>query len=169
MGALIVQRQLTRDRWQWLDESSPLAAGVAVVVPLNRLLAQRQALIDRPDDLGVVLNTDDDPLALAGELDRLTLIAVNFSVFTDGRGYSSARIIRERLGWKGELRAVGDIQRDQIPYLSRVGFDAFELKAGQDPEQALLAFADFSEAYQASVSQPQPLFRRRGGSGSKPA
>lgn len=169
MGALIVQRHLTTDRWQWLDESSPLGAGVAVVVPLTRLLAQRQALIDRPGDLGVVLSTDDDPLALAGDLDRLTLIAVNFPVFTDGRGYSSARLIRERLGWKGELRAIGDIQRDQIPYLSRVGFDAFALKAGQDPEQALRAFADFSEAYQASVSQPQPLFRRRWSSGSQPA
>lgn len=169
MGALIVQRQLTTDRWQWLDESSPLTAGVAVVVPLNRLLAERQALIDRAGDLGGVLSTDDDPLALTDALDSLTLIAVNFPVFTDGRGYSSARLIRERLGWKGELRAIGDIQRDQIPYLSRVGFDAFALKAGQDPEQALRAFADFSEAYQASVSQPQPLFRRRWSSGSQPA
>lgn len=161
MGALIVKQTLTPDRWLWLDESEPIAGGAAVVVSLTRLLESQAALSVRPGDLGVVLQPDDDPLTLAGALQRLALIAINFPVFTDGRGYSSARLIRERLGWTGELRAVGDIQRDQIPYLFRVGFDAFALKAGQDADQALSALSDFSEAYQASVVQPLPLFRRR--------
>jgi uncharacterized protein (DUF934 family) len=161
MGALIVRQKLTTDHWQWLDENAPIAAGGSLIISLARLLSDRDAFADRPGELGVVLHPDDDPLSLAGELKRLSLIAVTFPVFTDGRGYSSARLIRERLGWTGELRAVGDVQRDQIPYLFRVGFDAFALKAGQDPEQALSAFGDFSEAYQASVAQPLPLFRRR--------
>jgi uncharacterized protein (DUF934 family) len=161
MGALIVRQQLTTDRWHWPEEGESIMASAAVVVSLTRLLSEREALALRSGELGVILQPDDDPLAIASELDRLALVAVNFPVFTDGRGYSSARMIRERLGWRGELRAVGDVQRDQIPYLSRIGFDAFALKEGQDPEAALRAFDDFSEAYQASVSQPLPLFRRR--------
>ena len=98
------------------------------------------------------------------------MIAVNFPQFTDGRGYSTARLLRERYGWKGELRAIGDIQRDQLYYLSRCGFDAFLLNDGLDAAQgdslrsvqnALSAFNDFSEAYQTSADQPVPLFRRR--------
>ena len=79
----------------------------------------------------------------------------------DGRGYSIARLLRERYGWRGELRAIGDVLRDQLFYLTRCGFDAFELRAGQDAQAALTALADFSEAYQSSVERPQPLFRRR--------
>lgn len=161
MSALIVRRQLATDRWCWPEESESIAEGDAVVVSLGRLLSERQPLASRAGALGVVLQPDDDPLAIVSKLERLALVAVNFPVFTDGRGYSSARLIRERLGWTGELRAVGDVQRDQIPYLSRVGFDAFALKEGQDPKAALRALDDFSEAYQASVSQPLPLFRRR--------
>lgn len=84
-----------------------------------------------------------------------------FPQFTDGRGYSTARLLRERYGWWGELRAIGDVQRDQLFYLSRVGFDAFELNDGIDLQSALSAFADFSEAYQTSVERLLPLFRRR--------
>jgi uncharacterized protein (DUF934 family) len=86
---------------------------------------------------------------------------VKFPSFTDGRGYSVGRLLRERYGWTGELRAVGDIQRDQLFYLARCGFNAFALREGEDVDAALTAFADFSERYQASVDQPLPLFRRR--------
>jgi uncharacterized protein (DUF934 family) len=86
---------------------------------------------------------------------------VNFPKFTDGRGYSTGRLLRERYGYRGELRAIGDIFRDQLLYLSRCGFDAFVLRPGEDPQAALAAFGDFSEAYQAAVDRPLPLFRRR--------
>jgi hypothetical protein len=86
---------------------------------------------------------------------------VNFPVFTDGRGYSIGRLLRERYGYTGELRAVGDIMQDQLFYLSRVGFDAFLLRADQSVEGAITALDSFSEAYQASVERPDPLFRRR--------
>ena len=86
---------------------------------------------------------------------------MQFTSFTDGRGYSIGRLLRQRYGWRGELRAIGDVQRDQLFYLARCGFDAFALRDGEDVEVALAAFDDFSEAYQASVDQPLPLFRRR--------
>jgi uncharacterized protein (DUF934 family) len=92
---------------------------------------------------------------------QLPLIAVYFPKFLDGRGYSTARLLRERYGYRGELRAIGDVGRDQLFYLARVGFDAFLIPEGRDARDALNAFADFPETYQGAVDQPLPLFRRR--------
>jgi uncharacterized protein (DUF934 family) len=116
-----------------------------------------------PPEAGEVLRLEpgDDPAKVADRLGAAERVEVNFPRFTDGRGYSIARLLRERYGFTGELRAVGDVQRDQIFYLSRCGFDAFLLREGEDAEGALAALQDFSEAYQASVERPQPLFRRR--------
>lgn len=107
------------------------------------------------------LEPADDPAAVAHRLGAAARVEVNFPSITDGRGYSIARLLRERHGYRGELRAVGDVQRDQLFYLARCGFDAYLLRDGDDAEEALSAFSDFSEAYQASVERPQPLFRRR--------
>jgi uncharacterized protein (DUF934 family) len=107
------------------------------------------------------LEPADDPAKFADRLGAVARIEVNFPSFTDGRGYSIARLLRERHGYDGELRAVGDVQRDQLFYLARCGFDAFLLRKDGDADDALAAFNDFSEAYQASVERPQPLFRRR--------
>jgi uncharacterized protein (DUF934 family) len=85
---------------------------------------------------------------------------VNFPTFGDGRGYSTARLLRERYGWKGELRAIGDVFRDQLFYLASCGFDAFALRESEDPREALAGFGAFSESYQATVGR-LPLFRRR--------
>jgi uncharacterized protein (DUF934 family) len=114
-----------------------------------------------PPDMAV-LEAGDDPASLAGALDGLKTIAVRFAAFGDGRGYSIARLLRERYGYRGELRAIGEVARDHLYFMAQCGFDAFELRAGEDPRQALDAFNDFGEAYQASVARPQPLFRRRG-------
>ena len=125
----------------------------------------RRGAIESPStpEAGEVLRIEphEDPAALASSLASAARVEVNVPKFTDGRGYSIARLLRERLGYRGELRAVGDISRDQLFYLSRVGFDAFLLRDGEDAEEALAALNDFSEAYQASAKQPQPLFRRR--------
>ena len=86
---------------------------------------------------------------------------MNFPKFGDGRGYSIAKLLRTRYGYRGELRAVGHITRDLLFFLESCGFDAFELREGEDPREALASFEDFSEAYQASVARPVPLFRRR--------
>jgi len=116
-----------------------------------------------PDARILRLEPTDDPAAVAGKLDGVTRIEVNFPKFGDGRGYSIARLLRERYGYKGELRAVGQITRDHLFFMESVGFDAFELRAGEDAHEALAAFNDFSESYQASPKRPLPLFRRRVG------
>jgi len=113
-----------------------------------------------PPDL-VVLEVSDDPGALAATLGRIKAIAVRFPAFGDGRGYSIARLLRERYGYRGELRAIGEVARDHLYFMVQCGFDAFELRAGEDPKEALAAFNDFSEAYQATAARPLPLFRRR--------
>jgi uncharacterized protein (DUF934 family) len=130
-------------------------------VPLAAWRRSRVQLLAREGRIGVWLRGDDEPGDIADDLAHLDLIAVEFTNFTDGRGYSTGRLLRQRYGWKGELRAIGDVQRDQIFYLMRCGFDAFALREGEDIEVALAAFEDFRERYQAAVDQPLPLFRRR--------
>ena len=163
MALIIKHRAVIQDNWQLLDQGSigALPFSGDVIVPLELWASERDALSFRIGRIGVWLEADADPAAIAPDLARFDLIAVRFASFTDGRGYSIARLLRERHGYRGELRAIGDVQRDQLYYLSRCGFDAFALRADQNPAQALSAFGDFSEAYQSSVERPEPLFRRR--------
>jgi len=163
MAQIIKHRALIQDSWQLLEQApaGALPSSGDVIVPLALWRSERESLSSRLGHVGVWLEADADPEAIAPDLARIELIAVRFASFTDGRGYSLARLLRERYGYRGELRAIGDVLRDQLYYLSRCGFDAFALRPDQDAEQALCAFSDFSEAYQVSVDQPYPLFRRR--------
>ena len=163
MAQIIKYRAVIQDNWQLLERDSigALPFSGDVIVPLDLWASEREALSFRLGRIGAWLEADADPVAIAPDLARFDVIAVRFASFTDGRGYSLARLLRERFGYRGELRAIGDVLRDQLCYLSRCGFDAFALRADQNPEQALTAFDDFSEAYQTSVDRPAPLFRRR--------
>ena len=115
-----------------------------------------------PPDL-VVFEPTVDLEEQAERIGALGIIAVNFPKYGDGRGYSIARLLRERYGYKGELRAVGVVARDHLQAMAQCGFDSFLLREGEDVQDALRAFDDFSEAYQANAAQPVPLFRRRVG------
>jgi len=161
MPTLIKHQKLAADDWKLIQEGDAFPASGDVIVPLSLWLAKREILLARIGRTGVWLKPDDEPSALATDFAVLPLIAVHFPAFTDGRGYSSARLLRERYGYGGELRAIGDVLRDNVFYLSRVGFDAIALREGEDAKEALSAFKDFTEAYQISVERPQPLFRRR--------
>jgi len=130
-----------------------------IIVPLKVWQAQRAALQTRTD-LGVWLNSDERPEVLQGEVEKFAVIAVNFPRFADGRGYSIAYNLRARLGYRGELRAIGDVLRDQLFYMQRVGFDAFAVRADKNIHDALKGLSDFSELYQTSWDQKLPLFRR---------
>jgi uncharacterized protein (DUF934 family) len=133
-----------------------------VIIPLATWLAQRDALASRAaaGEIGVWIAPDEDPAALREDLPRLALVAVDFQKFTDGRGYSHAWNLRSRLGWTGELRAIGDVLRDQLFSMQRVGFDAYDTRPDRSIEDALKGLTVFSETYQASVDQRVPLFRR---------
>ena len=135
--------------------------GGAVIVPLAVWNARKAELQARGTPVGVWLDVTDGPEAIAAELAAFAVIGVNFPKFTDGRGYSTARLLRQRYGYAGELRAIGDVLHDQLFYMARCGFDAFALKEGKDIAKAVNAFDTFKTPYQAAVDQTQPLFRRR--------
>jgi uncharacterized protein (DUF934 family) len=163
MPKLIIDRGLADDRFTLLRDAKSLADlpdGAPVIVPLALWIDWRAALIAR-GDVGVVLSPADDPAKIANDVARLPLIAIDFPTFTDGRGLSTARLLRDRYRYGGELRAVGDIQRDQLFALAQVGFDAFAIKDGRDPDEALASFADFDSVYAPTTRMPQPWFRRR--------
>ncbi len=162
MATLITERRIVPDNWRLLEAGATEAPAEGdIIVPLSLWRAQRTELLARPARVGLRLEPHEDPAVIAGDLELFGVIAVNFPKFTDGRGYSVARLLRERYGYKGELRAIGDVFRDQLSFLSSCGFNAFALREGEDPREAVAAFDDFSEVYQASVERPLPLFRRR--------
>ncbi len=130
--------------------------GGDIVVPLARWRAEREQLERREGRVGVLIAPDEDIEDLGPDLAALPLLAVDFPVYTDGRGYSTARLARERFGFTGELRAVGDVLPDQVRAMRRCGFDAMELKEGRDPEVALRCLEEISVRLQ-SVGDETPL------------
>lgn len=154
MPRLIKQGAIIEDNWLPADPDAS-STGVSRVLTLDQWLAL-------PDKSGhaVQLEPGQAPAPLFDFLDDIPLIVINFPVFTDGRGFSYGRELRER-GYTGELRACGHFIRDQMSYLHRCGFDAFQLADDSALGDAMASLGDISEHYQASIDQPQPLFRRR--------
>ena len=153
------------DDWQVLRPAAETPPGEAaipagrVLVPLSLWLERHAELIVR-GDIGVWLAGADDPSPIAPWLPQLPLVAVDFPKFTDGRGYSVAYLLRSRLGYRGELRAIGDVLPDQLFFMRRVGFDAFAVRPDKDLRQALRSLQPFSDAYQGSWDDAAPAFRR---------
>lgn len=142
------------------DDNSDVSVPAAqAIVPLASW--QAQAELQQREDIGVWLSNDTDLSQIAQSLTELPVIAIDFPGFMDGRGFSLARLLRERYGYQGEIRAIGHIIRDQLCYLKRCGFNAFTFDDSVDVDAALASLNDFTEAYQTSVDMPQPLFRRR--------
>jgi uncharacterized protein (DUF934 family) len=152
---------IVEDGTSHLTDSDELPASGDIIVSLERYQELRDQLRQRGGRIGVRLRSDQEAKSVVEYLPELALIAVDFPTFKDGRGYTTARLLRDRFGYKGEIRAVGDVLRDQLFYMQRCGFDAYELKAGKDIEGALAAFRDFSVKYQGASDDPRPLFRRR--------
>ncbi|WP_269533034.1 DUF934 domain-containing protein [Chitinimonas sp. BJYL2] len=154
------QRQIIANHWLRLAEAADDAVPPHSLLPLKEWLERRDELIGRAD-VGIWFAPDDEPEALGSDAAQLAIIAVEFPAFTDGRGFSIGRLLRERYGFTGELRAVGDVFKDTMLYLKRCGFDAFEVRADKDVEEAAKGLDDFTEYYQGAADQPLPLFRRR--------
>lgn len=168
MAQLIKNKAVAADAWQTLQladgetpESVALPAG-DTVFPLAVWQARKAEITAAGGRIGLLLQPDERVEDVAGDVERFALIAVNFPKFVDGRGYSTASLLRQRYGYTGELRAVGDVLHDQLFFMQRVGFDSYALKDGKDAAYAIeRGFASFSDGYQTSTSQPQPWFRRR--------
>ncbi|MEQ8968084.1 MAG: DUF934 domain-containing protein [Azospirillaceae bacterium] len=161
---LLKQGQPAEDPFVALDDPEtppPNDPETAILVPLARWTAERDSLLGRSGPLGVRMEPADDPEDLAGDLDRLSLIAVAFPKFNDGRGYSTARILRERLGFTGELRAVGEILRDQLLFLDRSGFDAFEIDRPDAVDAWVKAHAEITVFYQPTGDDRPVAFHER--------
>ena len=143
-----------------------------VLLPLSVWLQRQNELAARIDsgEIGVWLDSHEEPKelveSLGGNLNRLPVIGVNFPKFIDGRGFSIAFLLRTRYGYRNELRALGDVLRDQMFFFHRCGFDAYLLRADQKPERCIAALRDFTTPYQTSTDGLPPVFRRRVGLGA---
>lgn len=149
--AIVKNDSVIENDWIALDDEALVPeSGANVLVSLARFKAERDALIARNGGLGVLLVPGDAPEDLADDIDRFSLIAVKFPSYTDGRGYSYGRVLREHYGYQGELRAVGDVLRDQILNMHRCGFDAYELADEADValEKVRAALREMTVYYQ---------------------
>ena len=161
MFKLIKNGQVVTDEWKTLTlaegdtpQSVKLPVG-PVLVPLSVWQARRAELIHREYEhgwpLGVWLAAEESAKAIGRDIDDFTVIAVEFDKFADGKSYSTARLLRERYGYKGELRAIGDVPRDKLAYQHQVGFDAFAVRANQKVGSVLSGLFDFKAANQADA------------------
>lgn len=158
---IIKNNEIVKDNWVVVaKDMNSIPAGENLILPLALWLQEYNALDDRKD-IGVWFDSEDLPTQEHSQaLNKLPLIAINFPVFTDGRGFSIARLLRERFNYQGELRAIGNVLCDQLCFMKRCGFNSFVLAEKRDLTVALASLNDFTEYYQTSVDQPQPLFRR---------
>ena len=164
MQRIIKNGQVLDETWHLLPQDASLdniSNCDDLIVPLALWREHAHALKARDGGLGVWLDAGEEVEEIADDLQHFQVVALNFPAFTDGRHYSSAYLLRNRYGYKGEVRAIGDVLRDQLFAYKRVGFDAFALRADQDPHAVLDAFETFRDVYQGSTDQPLPLFRRR--------
>ena len=164
MPQIIKNGVIVDDDWQLIEDiengqTAPDPITLNTLIPLSIWSAREE--IRQQNGVGVWLKSDDGVDALVDYLPNLSVIAIHFPTFTDGRGFSSAHLLRERYGYSGEIRAIGYILRDQLCYLKRCGFNAFVLQPDVDLSAALDSLNDFSESYQTSADQQKPLFRRR--------
>ncbi|WP_430462429.1 DUF934 domain-containing protein [Thalassolituus sp. LLYu03] len=162
MAQLIKQGALVNnDQWQRIEDDAVMAD--YSLISLKRWQENSAALapLAEAGKVGLFLQSEETADLIGNDSRHFTLIAIDFPKFSDGRGYSAARLLRERHGYRGELRAMGDVLIDQLFFMKRCGFDSYALRDDQDLETALAAFSTFTVNYQTDVHEPRPLFRRR--------
>jgi uncharacterized protein (DUF934 family) len=159
---LIKNGAFIADEWTTLADDDALPATGPVIVSLDRFKTEQNELLARKDRLGIRLKSGEEPGQIAEFLDRLALVALEFPVYRNGRAFSYAHLLRERYGFKGEVRAVGAVLRDQFYYLVRVGFDALEVRDNITPDIYAEAIGTFKHDYQPSAdNKPSVLSLRQ--------
>lgn len=145
---LIKNGAIVEDGWIFLADDDPLPDSGPVAVSPARWRREKETLRGRGEPLGVFLRSDEQAKDIAAELHKFALVALDFPTFRDGRPYSTARLLRERYGFTGELRAIGDVARDQFLFMHRCGFDAFQVTGRGALEAWLRAISEISIWYQ---------------------
>lgn len=158
--ALLKNSRLIPDRWQTVETVTDALKPGGVFVPLELWLDERGTLRGK-SAIGVILPNDADPGVLADDYERLAAVALVFPGFADGRAFSQARLIRERYGFQGEIRARGPVIPDQYLYLLRCGFDSVEVPDDTDLEVWLRNARRYTTFYQAAADERVPAYRRR--------
>ncbi|MFV8751932.1 DUF934 domain-containing protein [Nannocystaceae bacterium ST9] len=162
---IIREGRIVEDDATFVSDEAALPEAGRVLVSLERAAREREVLAARPAGFGVRVPGDTEPEAiveaLGGSLDRVALIAIVVPKSTDGRHFSLARLLRERFGFRGELRALGDVLPDQLFFMHRCGYTAFDLRADKSLATGLRALEAFTVTYQAAADDPRPLWRRR--------
>jgi uncharacterized protein (DUF934 family) len=158
---LIKNGELVEDRYVRLLDDAPLPDGVPVIVPAARFLADAEDILRRDASAGVLWPNNRRVSELAPYVDRLALIVLTFPTFKDGRAYSQARQLRERYRFRGELRATGQVLRDQFLFLVRAGFNALEVLKESDAAAYAATLARYSVFYQPTGEGRAPAVRRR--------
>ena len=152
---------LVDDAWVTVDDGTRLPMDGPAIVSLERWQAHRDALLGRNAALGIRLKSGQSPALIADDLDRFAVVALEFPVFRDGRAYSHARLLRERYGYRGEVRAVGEVLRDQFLFMLRCGFDAFEVRDENAAGQWREAVSEISVVYQPAADGRTPVWALR--------
>ena len=170
-GTLNACGDIIDNRWVVVRDGDAQGAVIAneqldVIVPLALWRSGSAALRAREGRVGVWLNCDDEPAELAGSIHELPIIAVNFPAFNDGRALSVAVLLRTRMKYTGELRAIGDVRQDQLSYMRRCGFTTFTPAPDANFAELRNGLVVMTDYYQGSVLEPSPLFRRRAPGGA---
>ena len=158
---LLKDGALVDDPWVTVDDGTQLPMDGPAIVSLERWQAHRDALLGRNAPLGIRLKSDQSPALIADDLDRFAVVALEFPVFRAGRAYSYARLLRARYGYRGEVRAVGEVLRDQFLFMLRCGFDAFEVRDENAAGQWREAVSEISVVYQPAADSQTPVWALR--------
>ncbi|MGF1456693.1 MAG: DUF934 domain-containing protein [Alphaproteobacteria bacterium] len=161
---IIKDGAVVEDPWIFEEGETVLGGDAPIMVTLERWQADRERLMGHNGPIGLRLKDDQSPALVAEDLQRFSLIALEFPAFKNGRGYSSARLLRGRYGFTGEIRAVGDVLRDQVAFMARCGVDSFEVADGFDVAAWDDIMGEMSHVYQTSADGLETVLEKRHGS-----
>ena len=158
---LLKDGKIVDDVWAFVEDGHELSPGGCIVVSLGRFLSEHDQLLARNRSIGVRLAVSDDPALLAPFLDQLHLIELQLPKYPDGRAFSQSQLLRRRYGYKGEIRATGQVLRDQLRLMIRSGFDAMVIDEGDAEAVFDISAHEFSEFYQAASDTTDTIFVKR--------
>lgn len=158
---LVKDKEIVEDTWTHIADGEDIPLDRPAIVSADRWLADRASLVHRNGPIGVRLRNDQSPEDLGEDLYRFGVVALEFPAFKDGRAYTQARLLRERYRFDGEVRAFGDVLRDQLLFMQRCGIDAFEIRKQADAESFQKAISEISVFYQPAADDRRPVSAQR--------